>query len=313
MIAGGTVVTKEGWLAVYPYGRRADEEIPKLSEGEEVKVLGSELLAKETQPPGRYGQGRLVRLMEDLGLGTKATRPSIIQNLYDRGYVHDDPLVPTETGIAVAKALRDFASEIATHEMTAELERSMDEISEGKVSKDSVVDHSRDVLRQVYEHLESSQEEFAEIVRSGIREDSVLGPCKKCGKNLTIRRARKSGKRFAGCEGYPECDQTYSLPPRGEIIPLGTLCEECDSPEIKVVGGRRPWITCIDMSCPKQQEKRKAAAEAKAARAAAGNGSTEGGERASSTKRKKATSKSSTRKKPVGKAVDTQELEKSTT
>jgi DNA topoisomerase I len=283
LVAGGTVVTQEGWLGVYPYGRQADEEMPSLSEGQEVRVTGTELLAKETQPPGRYGQGRLIRLMEDLGLGTKATRPSIIQNLYDRGYVHDDPLVPTETGIAVAQALTDFASEIATHEMTADLERSMDEISEGKVSKDSVVDRSRDVLRQVYGNLESSQEEFADIVRSGIREDSVLGPCKKCGKNLTVRRARKSGKRFAGCEGYPECDQTYSLPPRGEIIPLGTLCEACGSPEIKVVGGRRPWITCIDMQCPKQQERRKAAAEAKAAKAEAtavdgaeSNGSTEG-------------------------------------
>jgi DNA topoisomerase I len=297
LVAGGTVVTQEGWLAVYPYGRRADEEMPSLSEGQEVRVTGTELLAKETQPPGRYGQGRLIRLMEDLGLGTKATRPSIIQNLYDRGYVHDDPLVPTETGIAVAQALTDFASEIATHEMTADLERSMDEISEGKVSKDSVVDRSRDVLRQVYGNLESSQEEFADIVRSGIREDSVLGPC-KCGKNLTVRRARKSGKRFAGCEGYPECDQTYSLPPRGEIIPLGTLCEACGSPEIKVVGGRRPWITCIDMQCPKQQERRKAAAEAKAAKAEAkatagpeSNGSTEGGERVSKTTRKRATSK----------------------
>src|SRR5829696_8188998 len=283
LVAGGTVVTKEGWLAVYPYGRKADEEMPSLVEGQEVEVAEAELLSKETQPPTRYGQGRLIRLMEDLGLGTKATRPSIIQNLYDRGYVHDDPLVPTETGIAVAKALKDFASEIATHEMTAELERSMDEISEGKISKDSVVDRSRDVLRRVYEHLEHSEEEFADIVWGGIREDSVLGPCKKCGRNLTIRRARKSGKRFAGCEGYPECDQTYSLPPRGEIIPLGTLCEACGSPEIKVVGGRRPWITCIDMSCPKQQERRKAAAEAKAAKAEAadgaeGNGSTEGGE-----------------------------------
>ena len=299
LVAGGTVVTQEGWLAVYPYGRKADEEMPSLSEGQEVRVTGTELLAKETQPPGRYGQGRLIRLMEDLGLGTKATRPSIIQNLYDRGYVHDDPLVPTETGMAVAKALTDFASEIASHEMTAELERSMDEISEGKVSKENVVDRSRDVLRQVYGNLESSQEEFADIVRSGIREDSVLGPCKKCGNNLTIRRARKSGKRFAGCEGYPECDQTYSLPPRGEIIPLGTLCEGCGSPEIKVVGGRRPWITCIDMQCPKQQERRKAAAEAKAAKAeekAAANaesngGSSEGGERVSKTKRKRATSK----------------------
>src|SRR5215210_927902 len=310
LLAGGTVVTEEGWLAVYPYGRRADEEMPSLSEGQEVRVTGAELLAKETQPPGRYGQGRLIRLMEDLGLGTKATRPSIIQNLYDRGYVHDDPLVPTETGIAVAKALTDFASEIATHEMTADLERSMDEISEGKISKDSVVDRSRDVLPQVYGNLESSQEEFADIVRSGIREDSVLGPCKKCGKNLTVRRARKSGKRFAGCEGYPECDQTYSLPPRGEIIPLGTLCEACGSPEIKVVGGRRPWITCIDMSCSKQQERRKAAAEAKAARTEAdgeGNGSVKGSERASSTTRKKGAPKSSlkkssakTRKKPAG-------------
>lgn len=312
LLAGGTVLTEEGWLAVYPYSRRADEEMPSLSEGQEVRVTGTELLAKETQPLGRYGQGRLIRLMEDLGLGTKATRPSIIQNLYDRGYVHDDPLVPTETGIAVAKALKDFASEIATHEMTSDLEKSMDEISEGKTSKDSVVDRSRDVLRRVYGNLESSQEEFADIVRSGIREDSVLGPCKKCGKNLIVRRARKSGKRFAGCEGYPECDQTYSLPPRGEIIPLGTLCEACGSPEIKVVGGRRPWITCIDMSCPKQQERRKAAAEARAARdGAEGNGNMEGGERASKTTRKRATSKSSpkTRKKPAS----AQELEKSTT
>jgi DNA topoisomerase-1 len=135
------------------------------------------------------------------------------------------------------------------------------------------VDESRDVLRRVYEHLENSEEKFADIVWEGIREDSVLGPCKKCGRNLLVKKARKSGKRFAGCEGYPECDQTYSLPQRGEIIPLGTQCDVCGSPEIKVVGGRgRPWITCIDMDCPKQQERREAAARAKAQ---------EGGERSS--------------------------------
>src|ERR687895_427926 len=187
LVASGTVVTQEGWLAVYPYARRADEELPALSEGDEVEVVEAEVLSKETQPPGRYGQGRLIKLMEDLGLGTKATRPNIIQNLYDRGYVHDDPIVPTETGIAVAEALKHFASEIATHEMTAELEKSMDAISEGKVSKENVVEESRDVLRRVYEHLESSQEEFADIVRSGIREDSVLGPCPSCGKTLVVR------------------------------------------------------------------------------------------------------------------------------
>src|SRR5215217_3762227 len=292
LTTSGTVVTEEGWLGVYPYGRRADEELPALSEGDEVEVVEAEVLSKETQPSSRYGQGRLIRLMEDLGLGTKATRPNIIQNLYDRGYVHDDPLVPTETGMAVAQALNDFASEIATHEMTAELERSMDEISEGTLSKDSVVDRSRDVLRQVYEHLESSQEEFAGIVRSGIREDSVLGPCPNCGKNLVVRRARKSGKRFAGCEGYPDCRMTYSLPPRGEIIPLGTQCDACGAPEIKVLGGRRPWITCINMDCPKKEEQRRATAAKAEANAEGGNGSAKGGGRASKTKRKKAVTKS---------------------
>jgi DNA topoisomerase-1 len=257
LVTSGTVVTEEGWLGVYPYARRADEELPALSEGQVVEVVETEVLSKETQPPARYGQGRLIKLMEDLGLGTKATRPNIIQNLYDRGYVHDDPIVPTETGLAVAQALKHFASEIATHEMTAELERSMDAISEGKISKDSVVDESRDVLRRVYEHLTRSEEEFADIVWNGIRGDEILGPCPNCGRDLVIRRNRKSGKRFAGCEGYPECRTTFPLPQRGDIIPLGTQCDACGSPEIKVIGKRRPWVTCINMDCPKKGEQRK--------------------------------------------------------
>jgi DNA topoisomerase I len=261
LTTSGTVVTEEGWLGVYLYGRRADEELPALEEGDEVEVVGAEVLSKETQPPGRYGQGRLITVMEDLGLGTKATRPNIIQNLYDRGYVHDDPLIPTEKGIAVAQALKDFASEIASHEMTAELERSMDAISEGKISKDSVVDESRDVLRRVYENLTESEQEFADIVWNGIRGDETLGKCPESGHNLIIRRNRKSGKRFVGCEGYPECRVTYPLPQKGTIIPMGTRCDACGSPEIKVLGGKRPWVTCINMDCPKKQEQREAKQE----------------------------------------------------
>src|ERR687893_257420 len=261
LVTGGTVLTEEGWLGVYPYSRRADEEIPNLAEGDVVQVTGKEIYSKETQPPGRYGAGRLINVMEDLGLGTKATRPNIIQNLYDRGYVHDDPLVPTEKGVKVAEALKDFASEIASHEMTAELERSMDAISEGKVSKENVVDESRDVLRRVYENLTRSEERFADIVWNGIRGDETLGPCPNCGRNLIVRRNRKSGKRFVGCEGYPECRVTFPLPQRGDIIPLGSQCDACGSPEIKVIGKRRPWITCINMDCPKKQEQRKEGGE----------------------------------------------------
>jgi DNA topoisomerase I len=268
LTTSGTVVTQEGWLGVYRYGRRADEELPRLEKGDEVEVIEAEVTGKETQPPGRYGQGRLIKLMEDLGLGTKATRPNIIQNLYDRGYVHDDPIIPTEKGIAVAQALKDFASEIASHEMTAELERSMDAISEGKISKENVVDESRDVLRRVYENLTESEREFADIVWTGIRGDETLGKCPESGHNLIIRRNRKSGKRFVGCEGYPECRVTYPLPQKGTIIPLGTECDACGSPEIKVLGGKRPWVTCININCPKKQEHRE-------------NNKEEGGERPS--------------------------------
>ena len=275
LVTNGTVVTEEGWLGVYPYSRRSDEELPALEEGQEVRLLEAEILGKETQPPGRYGQGRLIKVMEDLGLGTKATRPNIIQSLYNRGYVHADPIIPTETGIAVAQALTDFASEIASHEMTAELEKSMDDISEGKNSKEQVVDSSRDILRRVYEHLESSEEQFADIVRSGIKVDETLGSCPECEKNLIVRRNRKSRKRFVGCEGYPDCRVTYPLPQRGDIIPLGTTCDACGAPEIKVLGKRRPWITCINMDCPKKEEAAKAKAEKEAKEAA------EGGEKSS--------------------------------
>ena len=263
LTTGGTVVTEEGWLGVYPYSRRADEEIPNLDEGDVVKVVDKTIHAKETQPPGRYGAGRLINVMEDLGLGTKATRPNIIQNLYDRGYVHDDPLVPTEKGVKVAEALTDFASEIASHEMTAELERSMDAISEGRISKDSVVDESRDVLRRVYDHLQNVETEFADIVWEGIRTDETLGKCPESGHDLIVRRSRKSRKRFVGCSGYPDCNVTYPLPQRGEIIPLGTECDACGSPEIKVLGGKRPWVTCINMECPKKLAQKEAAEKAK--------------------------------------------------
>jgi len=79
-----------------------------------------------------------------------------------------------------------------------------------------------------------------------------------------VRRNRRNRKRFAGCEGYPECRTTFPLPQKGDIIPLGTACEACGLPEIKVLGGRRPWVTCINMDCPKKQEQRRSREETQA-------------------------------------------------
>jgi DNA topoisomerase-1 len=111
-------------------------------------------------------------------------------------------------------------------------------------------------------------------------QDRILGPCPQCRdagrKNeqgetnrLRIIRAKKSGKRFVGCEGYPDCDQTYGLPQRGDLIRLEEICSICgETPRVKVMGGRRPWNLCLNEECPSMAEMRAQRAEREAARAA---------------------------------------------
>src|SRR5918994_6771917 len=136
----GSVVVDPGFAAIYTYARTACEEIPKLEEGQRLELDGEPwILDKETQPPSRIGQGKLIEMMEERGLGTKATRSEIIQKLYDRGYVYGNPPVPSETGIAMYEAFKRFVPRMATPEMTAELERDMDEIAAGETSKDEVL------------------------------------------------------------------------------------------------------------------------------------------------------------------------------
>src|SRR5215208_6347215 len=141
----GSVVVDPGYAAIYTYARSADEEIPKLEEGQELELDGDPwILGKETQPPSRIGQGKLVEMMEERGLGTKATRPDIIQKLYDRGYVFGNPIEPSETGIAMSKAFENYVPRMATPDMTAEMEAEMDEIEAGEVTKDQVLRISRE-------------------------------------------------------------------------------------------------------------------------------------------------------------------------
>ncbi len=249
--ARGNRVVLAGWLDYYPYSRQKDSELPLLKKDDVVLLVDKQLEAKETQPPPRYGQGTLIELMEKYNLGTKATRHTIIQNLYDRGYVHGNPIEPTEMGIKMAEAIQQHAPRIASPEMTAELEKDMDLISERALSKEEVVALSRDLLREAYAALERNRDQVAAKIYEGITDDRILGDCPKCGKNkLRVIRSKTSRKRFVGCEGYPECDQTYPLPQKGDVIGTDEVCPLCRSPKVKILGGRRPWVLCLDPDCP---------------------------------------------------------------
>ena len=297
----GSVVVDPGYAGIYTYARSSDEEIPALQEGQELALSSTGAAAtddepagtdnpwavgKETQPPARISQAKLIEMMEERGLGTKATRADIIQKLFDRGYVYGNPPIPTETGIALYEAFKNYVPAMATPEMTAQLEAEMDRIAAGEMTKGSVVGESRELLHKTWSEIDDSREDLAKVIWKGMDEDRILGPCKVCeeaGRTkedgspnmLRIIRAKKSGKRFVGCSGWvlddpDSCDQTFPLPQRGDVFRLEERCSICDqTPRLKVQPFRgRPWNLCLNDDCESMQEMKKRRAEREAAKKA---------------------------------------------
>jgi DNA topoisomerase-1 len=283
----GSVVVDPGYAGIYTYARSADDEIPALKEGQSLDLDGAPwIVDKETQPPSRISQAKLIEMMEERGLGTKATRADIIQKLFDRGYVFGNPPVPSETGIALYEAFKNYVPAMATPEMTAQLEAEMDRIAAGEMTKGAVVGESRDLLHKTWTEIDGSREDLAKVIWKGMDEDRVLGPCKVCeeaGRKkedgsphmLRIIRAKKSGKRFVGCSGWTlddpkSCDQTFPLPQRGDVFKLEDRCSICETtPRLKVVPFRgRAWNLCLNDDCESMQEMKKRRAEREAAKAA---------------------------------------------
>jgi DNA topoisomerase I len=322
----GSVVIDPGYASIYTYARSADEEIPKLQQGQKLDLDGDPwIVDKETQPPARISQGRLVELMEERGLGTKATRADIIQKLYDRGYVFGNPPEPSETGIAMYKAFNSYVPRMATPEMTAELEEDMDQIAAGKTSKDEVLRISREMLHSTTTDLEDKREDFAKQIWTGMDEDKFLGPCKVCeeagrkhddGSPNRLRIIElKGGKRMYGCEGWdrdnPEspdsCPVSGPLPGRGyDLWRLEERCSICgEMPRLTVKGFRgRPWKLCLNDDCPsmvemrEKREERKRAQEAKKAAKEAG-ASDDGARPSGNGRRRRKPSPQTARRKPA--------------
>ncbi len=251
--ANGSNIIKLGWTKFYPYFKHEDVFIPDLEAKQILTVSGKEILDKQTKPSSRYTQGRLVEKMEELGLGTKATRHTIIQNLMQRGYIHGNPLTPSEKAVAVIKMLKKHAEKISSPDMTSELEMYMDGIASGDQTKEEVVDKSREMLKDIMVNLKNGKEEISQEIKDGIKKDLIVGKCmdKDCDGNLIIRTSRKTKKRFIGCSAYPKCTNTFSLPQNGLILTTEQKCKHCGYPVVRVIRkGRRPWDLCINNICP---------------------------------------------------------------
>ncbi len=245
-LAEGKVLTYDGWLRYYPYIRFEERKIPRMKQGEKVKIEEIRAEEKETEPPKRYTQSSLVREMEKLNLGTKSTRAEIIQKLYDRGYIVGNPIRPTEVGKKLVENLMTHDVDVVRPEMTARLERDMDLIERGEKGMEEVIDESKEMLMTIIEKLQENREDFGGSMKRSMKR--IVGKCEN-GDLVYLER-----KRLVVCEG-PE-KKFYRLPSTGRIEFLDKNCPVCGLPLIRIVRrGQSPEVRCIDPNCEYNRKK----------------------------------------------------------
>lgn len=290
-ILSGSRTIKEGWLKIYGKYVKFDEVLlPKFEEGERVKVIQIKREKKKTKPPARYSPASVIKKMEDLGIGTKATRAQILETLYSRGYIEGKKQIKvTPLGMKVIEALENNVPDIISVELTKEFEEKMEQIMQKKVSKEKVIEESKETLVKILKEFKQKEKEIGkklletfvesqknkenkkrastkeltaeeeESIKKSAekREDIIIvGKCPKCGGDLVVKYNRKTGKRFVGCSSWPNCNVTYPLLQRGEIIPTGKTCPECgNAPIVKIKERNREYEVCLDMNCYKNRRK----------------------------------------------------------
>ncbi len=271
--ANGRRLLEEGYHAVYPYSGASETAVPDVAEGEELRIDDVRLSAKQTQPPRRYGQSRLIEKMASMGVGTKSTRHNTVEKLYERGYVEGDPPRPTTVAEAVVEAAEEFADHVVSEEMTAQLERDMTAIAEGEATLEEVTEASREMLDRVFEELRESREEIGDHLQESLKADKRLGPCPDCGEDLLVRRAG-DGSYFVGCDGFPDCRYTLPLPSTGEPLVIETVCEDHELNHVKMLAGRDTFVH----GCPRCEAEKADESEDRVIGACPDCGGAEGGE-----------------------------------
>ena len=210
----GSVLIFEGYLKVYgKFESSEDKVLPKLKVNDEL--IADEIVKDQhfTKPPARYTEAKLIKAMEELGIGRPSTYASTISTLTQRGYVKiiEKKLNPTEVGITTTDKLQEFFSDLINVKYTAKMEEDLDKVAEGK--------------KVWYKILESFYKEFEPEVENAFdkmekKEDEETGEvCPNCGKPMVIKNGRYG--KFEACSGYPECK--YIKPK--EKVPQVEVCD----------------------------------------------------------------------------------------
>ena len=269
----GQVLVFDGYLKVYKdYEDTKDKIIPPFDNYKSNVVISSDIEKEQhfTEPPARYTEAKLVKAMEELGIGRPSTYATIMSNIKDRGYVSiiEKKFHPTEIGIEVTNKLQEFFSSIINVEYTAGMEEDLDKIAEGNEiwyqTLDDFYKKFEPLLKEAFDKMEKeAPEETGEdcpecgnplVIRKGRygkftacsnypeckyvkqdkKEEKEICDCPNCDGKIIEKKSRK-GKIFYGCNNYPTCKTAYWDKPTGD------KCPECNN---MLVETKKKQIKC---------------------------------------------------------------------
>lgn len=254
----GSVITFDGYLKLYKdYESSEDKELPDLKDKLNKEIISNDIVAEEhqTKPKPRYTEAKLIKELEELGIGRPSTYVSIIDTLKARDYIRleDKKFYPTEMGIVTTDKLQEFFSNIINVEYTSNMESDLDKIAEGEKVWNKV-------LEEFYEPFESLVSvAFKDMEKKAPEETGEI--CPECGNPLVIRKGKYG--EFTACSNYPECK--YIKKEEKKVVEI-CKCPNCDGMIIerktkkgKIFYGCNNFPKCktaywdkpIDRLCPK--------------------------------------------------------------
>ncbi len=257
--ASGLKVLEKGWTSVYP-AILEEKEIPVLNDLVEIDEIKS--LEKETQPPKRFTPASLITILERKNLGTKATRSMIIETLYDRGYLDGQSIKATPLGVKLIESLEKYSPIIIDENLTRQLEEEMEKIQSAKDNlkekENDVINKAKRLITDISKEFKVKEIEIGKYILKGIEglrevqtQNNTIMLCPRCKNgNLRLIYSNKTKRSFVACSGYPQCTQTFSLPPNALIKKSEKQCESCLFPKLlSIKKGKRPWEFCFNPEC----------------------------------------------------------------
>ena len=263
--ARGASIRKKAWMEIYPV-KLKEKEILNLNG--EFQIINLRTEEKQTKPPNRYSPASIISELEKKNLGTKATRSSILETLYDRKYIKERSIETTPLGNSLIETLEKYSPIIIDEELTRNFEKETTLIQEAKdgfeEKEKKVLEKAKKIISKIIKQFKKHEEEIGkELLEANIRltqqmrKENTLNLCPICKKgNLAITYSKKTKRHFIACNAYPDCKTTYSLPPNGLIKKAEKNCESCGWPMlIRISRGKRPWIFCFNSNCESNKKR----------------------------------------------------------